>query len=472
MQRSELPFESRGVLAKVLLLFLGEVSLGFLAITATALTLVPMLFEMKPQTSASAWVEAGQWAIIGVFALEYALALLFAPGKKAFVLSAWRILDLVTIAIPLVTLFPQVSHLLRSSPVLRLIRVLRVVSFGVRASGVIARKETSRAGVGQMGPIEVSILGQAKSALPRSGSWEEFLEWVKTPEEEWYHVSNLGPDQLKEVAQAAGIAPAFLESSLYGAGYPHMDFTERYAVLFVWLPEVLEATAAGRNGLLLLATEHGVFTLSRRPTGLLTKVAAILPGLSQTALPFSVRMTGALLQAVLDRNETLVGRFERELHELEEVPLRESRPEFFERTFRLKKELAAAQCDLWRLKGILASLGEGRLRIPGGGGAGGELFKTLAEEADYLYETVVNTREELLSLIDLHLNVVSFEMNRVMRVLAVVSVLGLIPAVVGGLFGMNLADNPWPFTLPQVAFGVCFGMVLCFYLFVVKGWLR
>jgi len=85
---------------------------------------------------------------------------------------------------------------------------------------------------------------------------------------------------------------------------------------------------------------------------------------------------------------------------------------------------------------------------------------------------VTNTREGVLSVIELHLNVVSFEMNRVMRVLAVVSVLGLIPAVIGGLLGMNLADNPWPFTLPQVAFGVCLGMVLGLYLFLVKGWLR
>jgi hypothetical protein len=40
------------------------------------------------------------------------------------------------------------------------------------------------------------------------------------------------------------------------------------------------------------------------------------------------------------------------------------------------------------------------------------------------------------------------------------------------LFGMNLMDNPWPFTLPQVSFGVAFGMVLCLYFFFVKGWLR
>jgi hypothetical protein len=44
--------------------------------------------------------------------------------------------------------------------------------------------------------------------------------------------------------------------------------------------------------------------------------------------------------------------------------------------------------------------------------------------------------------------------------------------VIGGLFGMNLVDNPWPLTLPQVAFGVCLTMVLGLYFFFVKGWLR
>ncbi len=110
--------------------------------------------------------------------------------------------------------------------------------------------------------------------------------------------------------------------------------------------------------------------------------------------------------------------------------------------------------------------------MPGATGNQRELVGGLFEDAGDLYETVDNIREGLLSPIDLHLNIVSYEMNRVMRILAVVSVLGLIPAVIGGLLGMNLIDNPWRFTLPQVAFGVCLGMVFTLYLFLVKGWLR
>jgi Mg2+ and Co2+ transporter CorA len=350
--------------------------------------------------------------------------------------------------------------------------LLRIVVLGVRASGVVVREETRRATAPAVGPVEVSVLRAGKSPALHPASWEEFLQWAKAPGEEWYHVSNLAPDQLRRVALALGLTPAFVESHLAGASYPHLEVTDRHAALFVWLPELQVATPTERNGLLLLATNHSVFTLSRRSPGLLQAVTNALPKITVNALPFPVRMTCAFVQAVLDRNEELVGRFERELRALEEVPVRESRPPFFEQTFRLKKELAVTQSDLWRLKGILTALAESRVTLPGGGTGEPESFRSLAESADFLYETVVNTREGLLSVIDLHLNVVSFEVNRVMRVLAVVSVLGLIPAVIGGLFGMNLSDNPWPFTLPQVAFGVCLGMVLCLYLFLVKGWLR
>ena len=63
-------------------------------------------------------------------------------------------------------------------------------------------------------------------------------------------------------------------------------------------------------------------------------------------------------------------------------------------------------------------------------------------------------------------------MNKVMRILAVASVLGLVPAVIGGLFGMNIEGNPWPLTLPQITFAISIGMLFCLYIFLAKGWLR
>ena len=271
---------------------------------------------------------------------------------------------------------------------------------------------------------------------------------------------------------APGVPPLFFESHFLGASYPHLELTDHCVALFGWLPEPGTGGPTVRNGLLLLIMGNSLLTLSRQPSQVLDRVAAVPVAARIAKLPFAARMTCVLLQAVLNRNEALMGRLENELRAMEELPVRESRQQFFEQTFRLKKELSAAQSDLWRLKGMLATLADSRVALPGGGTGAADFFRGLANDAEYLYDTIVNTREGVLSLIELHLNVVSFDMNRVMRVLAVVSVLGLIPAVIGGLFGMNLADTPWPYTLPQVAFAVVFGMVLCLYLFFVKGWLR
>ena len=466
---SDFRFQRRSWWQRPVVWLLGEPFLGFLAIAVVAFTLIPSFFGDGPYEN---YLEAATWTIIGIFAVEYCVALARARNKRRFLLSPWRLLDLFTIVIPLLTLLPNVTALLRSSLVLRLLRLARIISFGLRASGVIVREEIRDVAAQPVGPVEVSVWRETDGQAPLPATWSELLQWVKSPGKAWYNVSNLGPQQVRDIAAVVGVPASELESHLFGGSYPHIDVTDRYAALFAWFPELPASTVVERTGLLLLATDRGMFTLSRRHTGLPSEMAAVTARSKSSGASFATRLTRTFLRAILNRNEQLAAGFERELRVLEELPVRESRPQFFEHTFRLKKELSAAQSDLWRLKSVLASLAEGRVRLPGAEVEPAGFFQSLVEDADYLYETVVNTREGLLSLIDLHLNVVSFEMNRVMRVLAVVSVLGLIPAVVGGLLGMNLRDNPWPFTLPQVSFSICLGMLVCLYLFFVKGWLR
>ena len=157
---------------------------------------------------------------------------------------------------------------------------------------------------------------------------------------------------------------------------------------------------------------------------------------------------------------------------MEEVPARTGGTRFFEDCFSLERELTSMRGDLWRLKGVLSAVAEDKVRIQGARKDDREFLRGISEEAESLHESVGTLRESLVSLMDLHMNVASFEMNKVMRVLAIVSALGLLPAVVGGLLGMNLADNPWPATLPQVAFGVFWGMAVALYVFFIKGWIR
>jgi Mg2+ and Co2+ transporter CorA len=81
-------------------------------------------------------------------------------------------------------------------------------------------------------------------------------------------------------------------------------------------------------------------------------------------------------------------------------------------------------------------------------------------------------KEEIKSLMELHMNITSFEMNKFMKLLAIVGFLGLIPSVAGGLLGMNVMGNPWSISLGQVAFGIAMSMAIALYVFAIKGWLR
>jgi Mg2+ and Co2+ transporter CorA len=470
MLRTELPFRVETLPQRLAAVLLGEAFLGFLAIVAAALTLFPMLFEVSVVVEAA--IDAVQWVIIGWFALEYGVALAAAPAKGAFLRDPWRLVDLFTVLLPLVSLLPNVSRALLSSPVLRLVRLVRLVTLGVRASGVAVRHTAQkRVETRPTGPAQVMLVADAPRFAPASSSLEDLRAWLRAPGRDWYHVAQPTAEVLTAIATALGLSREFLESQLVATNYPHLTVAGKFTALYVQIPELGVKPLVERRGLLLLAWGESVLSFSVRPAQVVERMRPTGEA-DAGGEGFAARMMAWVIEHVVRQNQGVADVLEARLRELEEVPVRESRPEFFERSFRLKRELSAAQADLWRLKGVLGELAGGRVPLAGWSEEHAEAFRRFATSADYLYETIINIREEVLSVIELHLNIVSFDMNRVMRVLAVVSVLGLIPAVIGGLFGMNLVDNPWPFTLPQVAFAVCFGMVLCLYFFFVKGWLR
>jgi Mg2+ and Co2+ transporter CorA len=354
--------------------------------------------------------------------------------------------------------------------IFRLIRLVRIVTFSVRASGMIVRREAHRAAeTTVVKPTRVTLLHRRHTteiALP------EFWTQVQTPDESWYHIQHPTSEDLAKIADTVGTTAETLRAYLTGTGFPHIEAVGQSAGFFAWVPEVSSTGEVTRCGFFFLLGEKRMLSFSQHATGLLGAWHATPPAVVPETQPFAERMARLVFRAALRQNERLVGLYTTELRGLEDVPVRDSRAEFFERTFRLKKELSAAQIDVWRLKSLLTELAETPASLPGVAPEAGVEFHRLADDASFLHEAIVTLREEVLSLIDLHINVVSFDMNRVMRLLAVISALGLLPSIVGGLLGMNVAGNPWAVTLPQVAFGICLGMVLGLYFFFVKGWLR
>jgi Mg2+ and Co2+ transporter CorA len=451
---------------------LSEATMGFLALVALALGVVPWLFTIGSR--AAGVFAIAEWVVVGLFALEYVVQLVRAPSKKAYVRNPWRILDLGIIVLPLLSFLPSFGQTFRSSPILRLLRLVRAILFGARAGGRAVRRaerKSERAGVGSM---QVSVLERGHPA-PRSAPWEEFVQWASGAGSGWVHVSNLDGARLQDLARVARVPEEFLRANLGEMIRPRLEIHEDFSALFLWLPDLDKAhpPSLERTSVVLLTRPEMLVTLSHRGSDLQSAAVSALREASVPAdAPFATGMTYAISWLILQRYKEVVEELESEVRGVEETPAKDGGQSFFERAFGLDRTLSQAKGDLWRLKGIFASLAAGRVRVQGSRPEDAEFLRSLSEEAESAYEETVALRESLVSLMDLHMNVASFEMNRVMRVLAILSALGLVPAVVGGLLGMNLIDNPWPATLPQVAFGVAFGMLMALYVFFAKGWIR
>ena len=200
------------------------------------------------------------------------------------------------------------------------------------------------------------------------------------------------------------------------------------------------------------------------------RMAATNAALPDAALP--VRMTYGVLALVRDRNAFVAHRHEEEILRLEEVRVTEGGAQFLNQAFRLQREISTATADVWRFKALVRRLADGKVTLQGADAENDPFLDNLLSGMDGVHEKFVELKETLKSLMELHMNVTSFEMNKFMKLLAIVGFLGLIPSVAGGLLGMNVAGNPWSVTLGQVAFGIAMGMAISLYVFAIKGWLR
>lgn len=440
---------------------LSEPVMGFLALAALVFGFTPELFPVDPRLHRL--LSIGEWLVVALFALEYSVNWLLARDRRAYMLDPWRVLDLFIILAPLASLVPGTPEAARSSPALRVLRLVRAVLAGTRASARLRQPSVQDARPMPQGPPVITRL-QADEPQATGLDWPALLAWLEGTPRGWLHASNLEPARVEDLARVTRLSRALIDNALGEASYPRLEIGPKWVTFSLAMPR----PEGGRESLLMLIGEECVLSLTRHPTE--SRTPFVVPPPAPRSWP--VRAVLSVVRQALGRHEDIVGRTERELRALDELPADESPDDFFERAFVLRKRIGGSKADLLRLRGILRAVAEGRRPLPGLGAEEREDMARVADDADYLHETADGVRESLLSLLDLHLNVSGYGMNRFMRLLAIVSALALVPAVIGGLMGMNLIDNPWPATLPQVAFGVFILMVSMLYTFLAKGWLK
>lgn len=445
----------------------------FLGLVMAPIVIIPLLVPSLPGPVAEFFTMVDT-TIIVIFVLEYVLKLGLAEDPVSHFLDRWHLLDLAIIMLPLLEVLPVAgSTLARSSPTLRLLRVVRVAAAGGRS--VERRIEPAVSAAGPAPPaistmrIRGVVEGDGEGEFTPAGM-EERLGDPSTAA--WFDISGVSRPDLPVLSDILDLPAAYFESRLMRPSHPGITFAGTTRLIFVQEPERTSQSRRGvrvpvvtNTGLVIVHREKSIVTVSKA-------AARAGPGGNATVgAPLDARVLYGTLDGINEKYARILTEMEAELIRLESTPSNEMPENFLETVFQFKRVSSILAASLFHQKAVAANIARS---IPGEGSWAGEksVFDALADETAYLHETSGNLREGLLSLIDVHINTVSYEMNRAMRVIAVLSALVLIPTLIGQTLGMNILGTPFALSLWEVTAWTVISMLVVGWIFYRLGWLR
>jgi len=440
--------------------------------------ILPIAFDLSPEVLS--FLDICDWVIIAIFVAEYFSKLFLAKNRYTHFKSGWHLLDLLIITLPFVQFAPIFGIGTSGSPslLLRLLRLPRALAVGGRTFGGRMRAH-SMASVEQEMPNEMLIRGVDADffTVREKLTWEEARTYYLDPKQEWIDISNANEDILLKIGEMLKIPSIHFQSRLMDDGYPRIDYLDRASLVFlqsgqIKYPDVSDRfLTISRTGVLLICSGSGIITVSKRKTDLFEKVLETVQK-RQVIGSLVISVLYGVLEQMVIGYRSIVSEIEMEVLRMEGIPRSKLPKDFLEKTFQLNKEVSRLGSNIMHLKEILGTILVKKIQLEGFNESASQSFAVLEGEASYLNETVQHLKENLRSIIDLYINRTSFETNKILKILAVITTLGVIPAIVGGLLGQNLLDVPFSAYLWQIVLLVGIGMAFVFYIFVKLGWLK
>ena len=302
-------------------------------------------------------------------------------------------------------------------------------------------------------------------------------QYLQNKSNTWIDISSISEDDLNELSSVLGISKLILQSELMEESYPRVDYFEGYSMIYARIAEFQLLNGqnmhlqVSRTGLLIICYGDNIITMSILKSSYFEHILENARKLQSPQDSSVVTVLYSTLKYILEKNKHVITALEGHLVELENIPMSKRPTNFLEMTFYLRKEVNQLVPALLHLKEVISVIADKRVPLSGFNDSHAKIFDILLDEAGYQHETASNARDNLLSLIDLYINTTSYEMNKVMRIIAVITSMSIIPAIMG-LLGSNIIGNPWDIQLWQV-FSILGGVMLMMaWIFYRLGWLK
>ena len=189
-------------------------------------------------------------------------------------------------------------------------------------------------------------------------------------------------------------------------------------------------------------------------------------------------MLYALIDVIVDYYMFILGALGDHIDILEDDVLADPSPVIIRRISHIRREVSILRKSIWPLRDAILALE--RSDRPYMSEANAIYFRDVYDHAVRTIEIIESEREVLATVTDLHVSTLSYRMNEIMKVLAIIATFFLPLTFIAGVYGMNFDPDASPLNMPELTwhFGYPYSLLLMlavamgmFIYFRRKGWL-
>ncbi|MDR2370908.1 MAG: magnesium/cobalt transporter CorA [Treponema sp.] len=316
--------------------------------------------------------------------------------------------------------------------------------------------------------MEISVIG-----YDPVGAWhkpaataQEALAWRNSGGVTWINADCLDDlDAVNALAEEYKIHPLTVEDVLDTTQRPKAEEFDNY--LFITLKAVSPLPDLDFEHISLVITGDTVLSFQEKPGDYFDGVRKrILHNGGRIRRMAADYLAYALIDAVVDEYFAVLDRLGSGIEEFEDRAADEKDDTFIRDIQQIKRDLLRVRRVIWPLRESLSLLI--RLESPRLSGELAPFLKDLYDHLIQAAETVETYRELVAGVMEVNLSAVSNRLNKVMKVLTIISTIFIPLTFIVGVYGMNFRympelEEPWAYPVIWGLMGViALGMVVYF----------
>ncbi|MDR1930575.1 MAG: magnesium/cobalt transporter CorA [Treponema sp.] len=280
-----------------------------------------------------------------------------------------------------------------------------------------------------------------------AGAWEhggesaaEVLEYRNPAGISWINLNSLDGGAVSELGKIFRIHPLTIEDILDVNQRPKAEEFDDY--LFITLKAIhREGDETGYEQISIILKEDTVITFQEKPgdnfDGIRKRIKNNAGYIRRNGTDY---LAYTLIDAVVDEYYLALDLQGDKLEEIEDRAENENDTDFIPDIQKIRRALSALRRSIWPLRECVS-----RLLHTDSPLIRGELSPFLKDIHDHVVqaaETVENYRELMAGIMEVNLSTVSNRMNKIMKVLTIISTIFIPLTFIAGVYGMNFRNMP------------------------------